>query len=244
MNLTLSNILNASEAGVRHLKFLGDPIGVAKTACGLASHLSATADFSEKVLKRLHWAEGPPEVASLLVDSLALGRIFLGQEAFLRTSAVKISELGVSILKKCCEIIKWLEQRHLLAVNGPLLGRIEGMSTLCDVMSSSLELWENWYAKLPAERQLLISTCKVCKSYLLIYAYLTDNKEVNSYIKMLANGFGVVGDGYALTQRAQKISYEPRDWNIALPSLRQAITLIVLSCLAIYIIEKRVESDS
>lgn len=237
MNLTLSNILNASETGVRHLKSLSDPIGVAKTICGLGSHLSFTADLSQKVLKRLNWAEGPPEVAALMADSLAVGHLLWEKPVTL--TAARISELAIAILKRCCDIVKWLEQRHLLVVESSLLGRLEGIGSLCDVMSSSLDLWQNVYAKPSSERQLLISICRVFKSYFLFYVYLSDNKEV----KLVANGLGVIADGYALAQRIQKISYKPKEWNIALPSFGQVIILTAVASLAIYIIEKKVDSE-
>lgn len=244
MDLTLSKALSAGEAGLEFLKSLGSPVDAAKTVCGLGSHLEMTAGLSQKVLKRLNWAYGPPEMAALAVDAIAAGGlVWSAQRAPQDKGFKKFSELMISILKRHCNLAKWVHQRGLLPLDPSLLAPIESMSVICDVASSSLALYQNLYEHPPAERQLIISVCKAFKSYLLLFLHLTDNKEVSSPIRIVATGLGVIGDGYALFQRCQKIPYNPKEWTFKLPSLAQMIAAITLGGLAIYVIEIKVESE-
>ncbi|MBS0647959.1 MAG: hypothetical protein JSS10_01890 [Verrucomicrobia bacterium] len=235
MNLT--QILNAGEAGLGALKSLGGPIGVLKTASNLSLHVPPVSGLGSKLLKRLNWAEGPPEIAALMADALALGRLLY--QKGLSESAGKITELAVSILKKCCTIFQWLDQRHLVSADPSDLGPIQGVSNFCDVMGSSVELWQN-FLKLSSERQVLSPALKFLKANLQFYVYLSDNKQLN----IIVTGLGVAADGYDLYQKCKKIPLNPKEWTITIPPMGQIISIIALGALALYVIEKKVESEN
>jgi hypothetical protein len=231
------NLTQVLDTGLGALKSLSGPIGVLKTACNLSAHVPPVSGLGQKLLKRVNWAEGPPEIAALMVDALALSRLFY--QKGLSASAAKITELAVSVLKKICTILQWLEQRHLVAVEPSTLGPIQGVSALCDVASSSLELLQNLDAPL-ADRQLLVPACKCIKAFLVFYMYQSDNKQLN----IVATGLGVVADGYTLFQKCRKVPLNSKDWKIAVPPVYQIISIAALVGLALYFIEKKVESEN
>lgn len=231
------NLTQVLDTGLGALKSLSGPIGVLKTACNLSAHVPLVSGLGQKLLKRVNWAEGPPEIAALMADALALSQLLCKQE--LSSSAAKITELAVSILKKCCVVFQWLDQRHLVSADPSTLSPIQGISALCDVASSSLELLQNLDAP-PADRQLFAPACKCIKAFLVFYMYQSDNKQLN----VVATGLGVIADGYTLYLKCRKVPLNPKEWKITLPPVSQLISIAALACLALYVIEKKVESEN
>jgi hypothetical protein len=227
MELTLTNLFKAGESGLGYAKFMGTPLGIARTLCGLASHLPATAVLSERVNKRVDFFTGPSEMAALALDAFALVRC-----CWVTEKQPQMNEWGLSIVKKGCDTLRWLDKFHFIEVASSCVRQVEGMGLLTDLMSSSLQLRE--------EKDFVISIPRFLKASLLIFVYLTDDKRV----KIVATVFGVVADGYSFYKRARTFSFDFRTLNIAPFQVCQIITSIALACIAYYLLEIRILSKT
>ncbi len=233
MDLTLHRLLSIGESGLGLVKSLGTPIGVSKTVCGLGSKISYISAWSEKNVKALDFISGPPEIAALAVEGLNLIRCLVNQQS-LSSQAGKITELALSILKKVCETLKWMEKYSLVSLEAASLGRLDGIMAVSELLSTSLSLRQELGDTPPTDKDLYLSLPKVLKASLLIYVYLFDNKSV----KMVAAGIGVAIDGYSLYKRSQEISFNPKNWHLTHLQIYQIITSIALAGIALYAIQK------
>lgn len=225
MEINLTHLLKSGESGLGLIKSFSTPLDIAKTASGIASNFSYTAGFSKKADKRLYFASGPSEVAALAIDALALSRCGLSSET---------AKLGLSLFKRSCDSIKWLERFQFIAIASPSLGHVEGVGLLSDVMSASLRLWQEWGPNPPKDKDFIISIPNFLKASLLFYVYLTDNKKV----KIVATVVGMMGDGYSFYKRSRTFSFDYRNISLSPTQACQIITSIALACLGFCVLEK------
>ncbi|HEY5235561.1 MAG TPA: hypothetical protein VIJ14_05240, partial [Rhabdochlamydiaceae bacterium] len=206
----------------------------AKTACEIGSAFSYTADFSQKAIKRIKLAVGPSDFSSLALDTLNLARSLNVP----KLDTAEISKIALSVLKRSCDMLRWLERHSFIALESTLLGRLEGVAILSDLTSASVRLWQDLGPTPPADRDLLLSISKVLGASLLLYAYVADDKRV----KVVTTGIGIMGDGYCLYYRC--CTMDPRSWTITREQVCQIISSIALASLAFYALEKGFCSES
>jgi hypothetical protein len=220
------DLLKAGELGLGYVKSLGMPLSFAKKACGIGSAFSYTKDLSQKVRKTVKIAVGSSNFSALALDTLKLIRSC----NFPNLDPVEISKLALSVLKKGCSMLKWLEAYRFIPLESALLGRINGAAILSDLTKASMRLGQ---AVGRADRDLvLLSISKVLKSSLLLYSYLADDKRVKVVIK----GIGFMSSGYCLYQKCR--DRKPREWTITRRQVCQIISSIALAALAFYGVEK------
>ncbi len=228
MELGITRILKAGESGLGFVKSMDMPLGIAKTVCGIGSAFSYTSDLSQKVQKRVNLALGPPDFAALALDTLELARSLNVPEI----PIAKVSELALSILKKSCDILGWLQNYSLITLESSVLWRLEGVAILSGLTKDSLRLWQELGPNPPSDRDLMIIIPKVLKSSLSLYAYVADDKRV----KIVTAGLGLMGDGYSFYKRCA--SMNPRTWTVKREHVYQIISSIALAGLAYYAFEK------
>ncbi|HUD02284.1 MAG TPA: hypothetical protein VMR37_08135 [Rhabdochlamydiaceae bacterium] len=207
------------------VKSFGTPLGVARTVCGLASNISCLAGFSEKANKRVDLFNGCSETAALILDVITLRRSFWNLET--------MSECGLSVVKKSCDTLRWLDRFNFITLESFSLSRLEGLGLISDVMSTSLRLWQEEGPNPPMDADYISSVPKFLKASLLVYVYLTDDQRV----KIVASVIGVATDGYSFYKRARSFSFDFRAINIAPSQAYKIISLIAAASLAYYVLE-------
>jgi hypothetical protein len=216
MDLSLTHLLGMGQSALGFVKSFDMPLGCVKKACQAGSFFSATTELSQEVLKSVRLAIGPSDIATLALKALALARSWKTPEA----------ELVLSIFQKSCDVGKWLHHLHLV----PSLGRFEVVGILSDLSIHSLHFWEDRGPHPKEGRSLIITISKIFKACLLLYIYVTDDKRV----KVIAEGIGVLGDGYSLFQKGR----DYRTWQISQVQICQIIISLSAACLTLYVIER------
>lgn len=227
------DLLKVGETGLEYVKAVGTPLGIAKTVCGIGTAFSYTHDWSQKNLKRISLAFGPPDYAALVLETLELQRTLRLPEV----SSAKISKLALSILKRSCDFLLWFTQYRFITLKTPVLRGLEGVSILSDLTSASTSLWQELGPTPPADKDLFLSISKVLKVSLLLYVYVADDQRV----KVVATGIGIAGDGYSLYQRCRTMN--PRTWTITQTQVCQIISSAALAGLTYYAFEKGMFSE-
>lgn len=236
------DLLKAGESSLGFVKSLGMPLGLGKTASGIGSVFSYTSDLSQKVLKSVKIAVGPSHFSSLALDTLNLARSLNVP----KPDAASISNLALSVLKKGCGMLRWLERYRFIALESGLLGHVEGIVVLSDLAKASCRLWQDLGTARPAgsttDGDLVLPISKALKCSLLLYAYLSGDKRV----KIIKKGIGLMSNGYSLYQKCptMKPLGNPREWTITREQICQIISSIALAALALYGIEKGYFSES
>lgn len=223
--MDLGSLLQAGESSLCYVKSIKRPLGLAKKACGIGAVFPYTDGLSQRALKAVKIAKAPSNFSAFALDTLSLARSFYAPII----DTKKISKLALSILKRGCGMLKWLEKYHFITLESALLGRLEGMVILSDLTKSSMRLWKDLGA---ADRNLaLLSISKVLKSSLLLYSYLADDQRV----KIVLKGIEFMNDGYFLYQQCctnpgdQQCCTNPGDWTITREQVCQIITLFALA---------------
>jgi hypothetical protein len=225
MELTLNNLFKVGESSLGFVKSLGTPLSIAGTACGLASHISYLAGFSEKANRRVDLFNGCSETAALVLDVVTLRRSFWNLD--------RMSEYGLSVVKKSCDTLRWLDRFNFITLESFSLSRLEGLGLISDVMSASLRLWQEEGPTPPADADYIVSVPKFLKASLLIYVYLTDDKRV----KIVATVIGVLTDSYGFYKRARSFSFDFRALNISPSQVYKIISLTAAASVAYYVLE-------
>jgi hypothetical protein len=220
--MDFGSLLQAGESSLRYVKSLGMPLGLAKKSCRIGVVLPYIGVSSQGVLKAVKIARVPSDFSALALDTLKLTRSFTAPTV----DTEKMRKQALSILKRGCDMLKWLEKYRFIALESALLECLEGMATLRSLTKASMRLWQGLGS---AERNL-VSISKVLKSSLLLCSYLTDDKRV----KVAIRGIGLMNDGYFLYQQCHTLP--PR--TITRAQICQIISSIALAALALYGIEK------
>jgi hypothetical protein len=236
------DLLKAGESSLRFVKSLGMPLGHAKTASRIGFAFSYTAGLSHKVLKSVKIAVGPSDFSALALDTLNLARSFNVP----KLNTEEISKLALSVLKKGCVMLRWVERYRFIALESALLGCLERAVALNNLAKAFLRLLQDLGPARPvgsaADGDLVVSVSKILKFSLLLYAYLFDDKRV----KVVTKGIRLIGNGYSLCQkyRTMKPLGNPREWTITWEQMCQIISSVALAALALYGIEKGYFSEN
>ncbi len=220
--MDLGSLLQVGESSLGYVKSLRRPLGFAKKACGIGSVFPYTDGLSQRVLKAVKIARAPSNFSALALDTLSLARSFYAPTI----DTKKMSKLALSILKRSCNMLRWLDKYHLITLDATLLGHLEKVTILRNLTKASIRLWQG----LKATDLNLVTISKVLKSSLLLYSYLADDKRVKVVIK----GIGLMNNGYFLYQQCSTLKSQ----TITRVQFCQIITSIALAALALYGIEK------
>jgi hypothetical protein len=220
--MDLGSLLQVGESTLGYVKSVGMPLGFAKKGCGIGSVFPYTAGLSQRISQAIKIAKAPSSFSSLALDSLKLARSFYAPII----DTKKMSKLALSILKRGCDLLRWLEKYHFITLEATLLGHLDGIAILRDLTKASLLLWKS----IGDANQNLVSISKILKSSLLIYSYLADDKRVKVVIK----GIGLMNNGYFLYQQCNTLKSQ----TISRAQLCQIISSIALAALALYVIKQ------
>jgi hypothetical protein len=230
----VSRVLNATAAGAKSIKSFNGPVGFAKTACSLGLWIPQAQALSARASKRISFISGTFEAVSLA------GRIATFIEGLFSTSE-KMGKWGLSILKKGCEVTLWADWCGIVHLEESTKNSMKGASSIIGVVKSSISLWNDYHAD-SKDRNWSVSVPKFLTSSLLVVAHLTDSQKVRNYVKLAAKAFEGVCFGYRLYNKG--ISYNPAHWSISLRRLCKVISLISVSAIGFYVLEKTIDFDS
>lgn len=223
--MDLGSLLQAGESSLCYVKSIKRPLGFAKKACGIGAVFPYTDGLSQRALKAVKIAKAPSNFSALALDTISLARSLYAPII----DTKKISKLALSILKRGCGMLKWLEKYHFITLESALLGRLEGIVIFRDLTEDSMRLWKDLgAAATPVDRNRVIaSISNVLKSSLLFYAHLSDDKRV----KKVAKGIDVLSDLHEASARLwQDLGPDvPVDRDLVL-----SISMFVKSSLSIY----------